>query len=129
MDYEESSNREVEFKKIVYQEKETEVLSRIKVHMDRIINMEADQLRYPAFPLARIKKIIKSDEDVKLISCDYSALMSKCCEFFIEELVHCSWAHTEEERRVTLQKSDILTYINRSEIHDFLAAIIKNDST
>ena len=129
MDKEECSNIVIDLKRESYQKKEIEIVSTVKAHLDSLIKLEGNQLKKHGFPLTRIKKIVKSDEEVKLISCDYSPLMGKCCEYFIEELVHCSWAHTEEERRVTLQKSDILTYINRSEVHDFLAAILRNDST
>jgi hypothetical protein len=44
-------------------------------------------------PLARIKKIMKSDEDVRMISSEAPALFAKACEMFILEvraaLVNC----------------------------------------
>jgi len=36
-------------------------------------------------PLARIKKIMKSDEDVRMISSEAPALFAKACEMFILE--------------------------------------------
>jgi nuclear transcription factor Y gamma len=38
-----------------------------------------------ALPLARIKKIMKSDEDVRMISSEAPALFAKACELFILE--------------------------------------------
>lgn len=37
-------------------------------------------------PLARIKKIMKSDEDVRMISSEAPALFAKACEMFILEV-------------------------------------------
>lgn len=37
-------------------------------------------------PLARIKKIMKSDEDVRMISAEAPVLFAKACEMFILEL-------------------------------------------
>eukprot|EP00121_Abeoforma_whisleri_P002797 Awhi_evm1s2515 len=54
-------------------------------------------------PLARIKKIMKLDEDVKMISAEAPILFSKALEIFICELSLRSWAHTEENKRRTLQ--------------------------
>ncbi|CAD5333359.1 unnamed protein product [Arabidopsis thaliana] len=38
-------------------------------------------------PLSRVRKILKSDPEVKKISCDVPALFSKACEYFILEAV------------------------------------------
>ncbi len=40
-------------------------------------------------PLARIKKIMKSDEDVRMISSEAPALFAKACEMFILEVRRC----------------------------------------
>ena len=46
-------------------------------------------------PLARIKKIMKSDEDVRMISAETPILFAKACEMFIMELTLRSWQYTE----------------------------------
>lgn len=46
-------------------------------------------------PLARIKKIMKLDEDVKMISAEAPLLFAKATEIFIHELTLRAWLHTE----------------------------------
>lgn len=78
-------------------------------------------------PLARIKKIMKADEDVRMISAEAPILFSKACELFILELTIRSWLHAEENKRRTLQKNDIAAAISRTEIFDFLVDIVPRD--
>ncbi|KAK7324130.1 hypothetical protein VNO77_27652 [Canavalia gladiata] len=80
-------------------------------------------------PLARIKKIMKSNEDVKMISADASVLFSKACEMFIKELSLRSWFHAEENRRRTLHRSDIATAVSHNEVFDFLVDTVPRDNT
>lgn len=78
-------------------------------------------------PLARIKKIMKADEDVRMISAEAPVLFAKACELFILELTIRSWLHAEENRRRTLQKNDIAAAITRTDIFDFLVDIVPRD--
>ncbi|KAL0796429.1 hypothetical protein Bca101_067806 [Brassica carinata] len=79
-------------------------------------------------PLARIKKIMKADEDVRMISAEAPVIFAKACEMFILELTLRSWIHTEENKRRTLQKNDIGTAISRTDVFDFLVDIISKDN-
>jgi nuclear transcription factor Y gamma len=68
-------------------------------------------------PLARIKKIMKADEDVRMISAEAPVVFAKACEVFILELTLRSWMHTEENKRQTLQKKkDIAAAMTRIDI-------------
>jgi len=78
-------------------------------------------------PLARIKKIMKADEDVRMISAEAPILFAKACELFILELTIRSWLHAEENKRRTLQKNDIAAAITRTDIFDFLVDIVPRD--
>lgn len=78
-------------------------------------------------PLARIKKIMKLDEDVKMISAEAPVLFTKALEIFICELGLRAWAHTEENKRRTLQKNDIAMAISRCDTFDFLIDIVPRD--
>lgn len=60
-------------------------------------------LKTQALPLARIKKIMKLDEDVKMISAEAPMLFAKAAEIFIHELTLRAWIHTEDNKRRTLQ--------------------------
>eukprot|EP00877_Chromochloris_zofingiensis_P005138 jgi/Chrzof1/14625/Cz09g09270.t1 len=78
-------------------------------------------------PLARIKKIMKSDEDVRMISAEAPVLFAKACEMFILELTLRSWIHAEENKRRTLQRNDIAAAITKTDIFDFLVDIVPRD--
>lgn len=90
--------------------------------MEQVAEFKQHQL-----PLARIKKIMKSDEDVKMISAEAPVLFSKACELFILELTLRSWLHTEENKRRTLQRNDIAGAISRGDVLDFLLDIVPRD--
>eukprot|EP00262_Sarcandra_glabra_P002649 TRINITY_DN13055_c0_g1_i2.p1 TRINITY_DN13055_c0_g1~~TRINITY_DN13055_c0_g1_i2.p1 ORF type:complete len:247 (+),score=43.13 TRINITY_DN13055_c0_g1_i2:239-979(+) len=80
-----------------------------------------------SLPLARIKKIMKADEDVRMISAEAPVIFAKACEMFILELTVRSWNHTEENKRRTLQKNDIAAAITRTDIFDFLVDIVPRE--
>lgn len=42
-------------------------------------------------PPIRINKITKKDEDIRMIVVESSVLLTKVCEFFIQELTLCFW--------------------------------------
>ncbi|RLN12867.1 nuclear transcription factor Y subunit C-2 [Panicum miliaceum] len=75
-------------------------------------------------PLERIKRIMKADEDVRMISAEAPVVFAKACKVFILELTLRSWMHTEENNRRTLQKNDFAAAITKTDIYDFLVDII-----
>jgi len=70
---------------------------------------------------------MKADEDVKMISAEAPVLFAKACEMFIIELTHRSYYHTIENKRKTLQRSDIAQTIASTDIYDFLQDIIPKE--
>lgn len=80
-----------------------------------------------SLPLARIKKIMKADEDVRMIAAEAPVVFARACEMFILELTHRSWAHAEENKRRTLQKNDIAAAITRTDVFDFLVDIVPRE--
>eukprot|EP00127_Corallochytrium_limacisporum_P002555 Clim_evm112s128 gene=Clim_evmTU112s128 len=80
-------------------------------------------------PLARIKKIMKTDDEVKMISSEAPVVFSKACEIFIEELTIRAWLHTEENKRRTLQRTDVSAAINKCDMYDFLIDIVPREET
>uniref|UniRef100_A0A8D8ABJ2 Nuclear transcription factor Y subunit gamma n=1 Tax=Culex pipiens TaxID=7175 RepID=A0A8D8ABJ2_CULPI len=78
-------------------------------------------------PLARIKKIMKLDEDVKMISAEAPLLFAKAAEIFIQELTLRAWLHTEDNKRRTLQRSDIAMAIAKYDMFDFLIDIVPRE--
>ncbi|CAN8311697.1 unnamed protein product [Cochlearia groenlandica] len=80
-----------------------------------------------SLPLARIKKIMKADEDVRMISAEAPVVFARACEMFILELTLRSWNHTEENKRRTLQKNDIAAAVTSTDIFDFLVDIVPRE--
>lgn len=62
-----------------------------------------------------------------MISAEAPVLFTKACELFILELTIRSWMHTEENRRKTLQKSDISNALQQSDMYDFLIDIVPRE--
>ena len=94
---------------------------------EEIQQMEISGLKHQELPLARIKKIMKLDEDVKMISAEAPVLFSKAAEMFIHELTMRAWIHTEDNKRRTLQRNDIAMAITKYDQFDFLIDIVPRD--
>uniref|UniRef100_A0A7S1YEK6 Core Histone H2A/H2B/H3 domain-containing protein n=1 Tax=Grammatophora oceanica TaxID=210454 RepID=A0A7S1YEK6_9STRA len=103
-------------------------------------------------PLARIKKIMKSEEGIYqelererlqqeatqagqptptgqqatrfMIAGEAPVLLGKACELLIKELTVRAWRHTERNRRRTLQRQDVNAAVGESEVYDFLIDIV-----
>merc|ERR1712166_1576045 len=97
---------------------------------DKVKEIETNtDFKTQQLPLARIKKIMKSDEDVRMISAEAPVVFAQACELFIMELTSRAWAITEENKRRTLQKSDVAQAIQQGDFYDFLVDIIPPDSS
>ncbi|XP_074642829.1 nuclear transcription factor Y subunit gamma-like isoform X2 [Tubulanus polymorphus] len=90
-------------------------------------NSEVNDFKTQELPLARIKKIMKLDEDVKMISAEAPVLFAKAAEIFISELSLRAWVHTEDNKRRTLQRNDIAMAITKFDQFDFLIDIVPRD--
>lgn len=94
---------------------------------DEIKRIKSVDAKNQALPLARIKKIMKLDEDVRMISAEAPLLFAKAAEIFIHELTLRAWVHTEENKRRTLQRNDIAVAIMKYDQFDFLIDIVPRD--
>jgi len=70
---------------------------------------------------------MKLDEDVKMISAEAPMLFAKAAELFIMELTLRAWVHTEDNKRRTLQRSDIAMAITKYDQFDFLIDIVPRE--
>lgn len=95
--------------------------------MHRIKNIKTVDAKNQQLPLARIKKIMKLDEDVTMISAEAPLLFAKAAEIFIHELTLMAWVFTEENKRRTLQRSDIAMAISKYDQFDFLIDIVPRE--
>ncbi|CAI5781732.1 nuclear transcription factor Y subunit gamma [Podarcis lilfordi] len=94
---------------------------------EEIRNLTVKDFRVQELPLARIKKIMKLDEDVKMISAEAPVLFAKAAQIFITELTLRAWIHTEDNKRRTLQRNDIAMAITKFDQFDFLIDIVPRD--
>lgn len=122
--------------------------------MNDVQNVKDSDFKSQELPLARIKKIMKLDEDVglmvrlifklkwlmivrdnqlsltiiftfqQMISSEAPVLFAKAAEIFINELTLRAWIHTEENKRRTLQRNDIAMAISKYDMFDFLIDIV-----
>jgi len=94
---------------------------------DDINLLVTNDFKQQELPLARIKKIMKLDEDVKMISAEAPVLFAKAAEMFVTELSLRAWIHTEDNKRRTLQRNDIAMAITKFDQFDFLIDIVPRD--
>lgn len=94
---------------------------------DEIKRIKTVDAKNQVLPLARIKKIMKLDEDVKMISAEAPLLFAKAAEIFIHELTLRAWIHTENNKRRTLQRNDIAMAITKFDQFDFLIDIVPRE--
>ncbi|KDN52788.1 transcription factor Hap5a-like protein, partial [Tilletiaria anomala UBC 951] len=74
-------------------------------------------------PLARIKKVMKSDEAVKMISTEAPMLLARACEIFIADLTSRAYTVAEESRRKMITKQDVMAATTQTDMFDFLLDI------
>lgn len=70
---------------------------------------------------------MKADPEVKMISAEAPILFAKGCDIFITELTMRAWIHAEENKRRTLQRSDIAAALTKSDMFDFLIDIVPRE--
>lgn len=62
-----------------------------------------------------------------MISAEAPILFAKGCDIFITELTMRAWIHAEENKRRTLQRSDIASALQKSDMFDFLIDIVPRE--
>ncbi|CAF1125837.1 unnamed protein product, partial [Brachionus calyciflorus] len=90
-------------------------------------NLASTDFKNPELPLARIKKIMKLDDEVKMISAEAPIIFAKAAEIFIQEVTIRSWLHTEDNKRRTLQRNDVALAISKYDQFDFLIDIVPRE--
>jgi histone H3/H4 len=84
--------------------------------------------RMNELPLARIKKIMKSDSSVRMISSEAPVIFGKACELFILDLTIRALANCEKEKdsssNLVITRLHVAQAINQSECFDFLADVV-----
>ena len=87
------------------------------------VGTEQDFKNHNDLPLARIKRIMKSDEDVRMISAEAPVLFAKACEIFVLDLAVRSWAAAGRNKRKVITKEDVEAAIKATDFFDFLETL------
>jgi len=82
------------------------------------------QLKGKAFPLVRIKKIMKEQTSARYVSYETPFLISKACELLIIDLGHMCWINTILENRKTVQRTDLCKALAFHQRFDFCVDVI-----
>ncbi|KAF9651400.1 histone-fold-containing protein [Thelephora ganbajun] len=93
---------------------------------------ETPDYRHPPLPLARIKKVMKSDPDVKVrhsLASEAPILFCKACEIFIAEITARAFIIADSNKRRTLSRSDIAKALSKSDQFDFLIDVVPREDT
>ncbi|KAF3925557.1 hypothetical protein ABW21_db0202599 [Orbilia brochopaga] len=104
-----------------------DILSTYWEHSIMTLETEDHDYKSHQLPLARIKKVMKADPEVKMISAEAPILFAKGCDMFITEVTMRAWIHAEENKRRTLQRSDIANALAKSDMYDFLIDIVPRE--
>lgn len=104
-----------------------DILTTYWQHVINHLESETHDYKLHQLPLARIKKVMKADPEVKMISAEAPILFAKGCDIFITELTMRAWIHAEENKRRTLQRSDIASALAKSDMFDFLIDIVPRE--
>lgn len=121
----ESTNEKQEYEQAMGQLEE-----KFQNYKKEIQMMEAsvDEVKKTLLPIARVKKIMKSDEDISMISQEAPFIFSKACELFIMEITHRAWFHTKHvHKRCTLQRCDLASCLMKTDTFDFLFDVIPKE--
>ncbi|KAH8918465.1 hypothetical protein BT69DRAFT_1267731 [Atractiella rhizophila] len=87
--------------------------------------LTGEEYKNPSLPLARIKKVMKTDEEVRMIAQEVPILLAKACELFIYELTGRAYIVADASKRRTITKEDILRATEKDADHlDFLVDIM-----
>lgn len=93
------------------------------VHFHRVDDKK-DFKKHNDLPIARIKRIMKSDQDVRMISAETPVIFARACEMFIMDITIRSTQYAEyDNERLVLTKKSILDTIKNTDIFDFLMEI------
>ncbi|KAI0317604.1 histone-fold-containing protein [Amylostereum chailletii] len=92
-----------------------------------VAEQETPDYRHPPLPLARIKKVMKNDPDVKMIAADAPVVFCKACEIFIAEITARAFIVADSNKRRTLSRQDIAKALSKSDQFDFLIDIVPRE--
>lgn len=81
-------------------------------------------MRDVKLPLARIRRLMRVEEDARHVALEVPFLFAKVTECFVEDLTAKTWQITQGRGRSIVKCEDILKAIRSSDLYDFLLHIV-----
>ena len=79
--------------------------------------------------MARVKRIIKLDKDIRVVAGDATILISQASHLFLEHLVELSYEASCRRKHKTIRFDDIMSGIAaQPRVHDFLSHALGDES-
>ncbi|XP_023638912.1 nuclear transcription factor Y subunit C-10 [Capsella rubella] len=83
----------------------------------------------PDLPLATVKRVMKCDPNVKMVSWKGPVLLAKASEMFIQEVTLRAWRQTQSRSRTTIRSCDIHAALRSSVIYNELVNLLSPQGT
>ena len=86
--------------------------------------MKPDFKTVADLPLSRVKRVMKADGDVRMVSAEAPVVFARACAMFILDLTLRSWFEATGKDRRTVQREDVHDAILKADVFDFLVDIV-----
>lgn len=80
--------------------------------------------RMTRFPVARIKRIMQSNDDIGKVSTSAPVVLSKAIELFMKELLEASLKNCKNNK---IMMDDFIKVVNEDSRFDFLKVVLDKD--
>ncbi|KAJ7528672.1 hypothetical protein O6H91_15G013300 [Diphasiastrum complanatum] len=77
-----------------------------------------------AFPLSRVKRLIKSEGEIQWVGMEAAFLIAKAAELFLEKFVEDSFDQMTDNNRMYLSYGDLSSHVMSTERLEFLADFV-----
>lgn len=85
-----------------------------------------EDFKTPELPLARVKRVMKTDPEVAMIASEVPVILEKACQIFIADLT--ARAYIDSPKRRTLTRADVSRAARQTDMFDFLIDILPRES-
>lgn len=75
-------------------------------------------------PLSRVKRVMKADGDVRMVSAEAPVVFARACAMFVLDITLRSWFEATGKERRTVQREDVHDAILKADVFDFLVDIV-----
>ncbi|CAK9214218.1 unnamed protein product [Sphagnum jensenii] len=77
-----------------------------------------------AFPISRVRKLVKSDGDIQWVGVEAGFLIAKAAELFLEKFVEDAFDRMQESHRNSITYSDLSSHVVSTERLEFLSDFV-----